>query len=339
MKKKLKVAVLIDAWFPFYGGGQVHVRELTKRLSVDCRFKLYHPNSTNILLRFLWALTVIPQLLRDYSTERFDLIHAHAYIAGFPGKVISKILHIPVVYTVHGSNVLDLRELTRSNPALDIKIPIWKYALEKWLLTGIRYDHQITVGSKYLTHKNVNKNISVIPNGVDTKEFDKLKETKRKQFTLIFVGRDDPMKGIQFLDGAMNLIHQKHPQIKLVKIKTGKIQGRKLVKEYKSSHVFILPSLSEGHPLTLLEAWAAELPVIVTSVGDNPKMVKKGVNGYLVPAADEESLAQAILDAYRNPNLERLGKAGYNLVKKKYTWEKAAKATLKVYKEVIHGVR
>lgn len=337
MKKKLRLALLIDAWFPFHGGAQEHVRSILKRLSKECNFTIYHASSACIVDRALWSIFVIPKVVLEHRKENFDLIHAHAYIAGLPGKILSLILNIPVIYTVHGSSILDLKKMIDKDPSLNIRVPSWKYFLEKWLLTGIRYDSEISVSQHFLSHKNTNKKIYVIPNGVDVGEFDKVRVNKQKQFTIISIGRDDPVKGIDYLEKAMKIIKKKHPEIRLKRITGGIYKRMDLVRAYKSSHLFVLPSLAEGQPLTLLEAWAAKLPVVVTAVGDNSLMVKEEENGYLVPPADNQALAHAITKAYNNSNLDHLGEAGYNLVKSKYFWEKAAKATLEVYKEAISG--
>jgi len=66
----------------------------------------------------------------------------------------------------------------------------------------------------------------------------------------------------------------------------GKLFGDDLISEYKRNHVFVLPSLAEGQPLTLLEAMASKLPVIVTDVGDNSYFVKNHENGYILPSAN-----------------------------------------------------
>lgn len=333
--KRIKVAVLIDAWFPFYGGGQVHVKEITKNLQKQCEFEIFHSPSARPASRILWSARVIPQVIKDHKQKKFDLVHAHAFLAGIPGKAISRALNLPVVFTIHGSHILDIYQ--------DIKIkkifkpPKWKYFLEKMILTGLRYDYQISVAERFLSYDNVNQKIAVIANGVNVSDFDSVKTGKNKQFTIIFVGRQDKIKGISYLDSAFKKLKQKHPDIKLVKVSGGRAAGKQLIKLYKSSHLFVLPSLAEGQPISLLEAWAAKLPVIVTRVGDNAKMVEEGINGYLVPPADESELYQAMLKAYENSALEELGQAGYNLVKKSYTWKQAARKTLKVYKEVLNG--
>lgn len=320
----MKVLVLIDAWFPFIGGSQIQIKNLKRILEKNykCKFYILHSPSVNIIIRFLWAFWVIPQAIILYLRHNFDLIHAHAYWPGIPGKILSKILKIPIIFTVHGSNLLDLNK----------KSP--RYYLEQLILTKIKYNTVISVSSNFLKHKNVNKKIVVIPNGVDIRSFDRVKIKKEKPFKIIFVGRNDPVKGLKFLKKAMIRVKKEFPQARL-KIIAGAVDYQDLIKEYKSSHVFVLPSLSEGQPLSLLEAWAAKLPVVVTRVGENPKMVKNGDNGYLVEPGDSTSLAKAILKVLKDKKRGVMGKRGYQLVKRKYSWQKCAQKTYEVYQLLV----
>ena len=160
--RKINVAVLIDAWYPFIGGGQVHVANITGRLSKKCRFTLYHSKKTDIFSRAIWSISVIPKLLNDHQKKKFDLIHAHAYISGLSGFILAELLRIPVIFTVHGCNLLDIHELLNKKKNINFRIPVFKYLLEKFLLTKIYYNHVISVSGNFLKHKNVNKNISVI---------------------------------------------------------------------------------------------------------------------------------------------------------------------------------
>ena len=203
-------------------------------------------------------------------------------------------------------------------------------------MTKIKYDQIISVASNFLRHKNVNKNIVVIPNGVNIKEFKslKVKKLKRKSLIILSVGRDDPIKGWEYLRKAFKRVKKEFPQAELKIINSG-YKHADLVKEYLKADVFVLPSLSEGQPLTLLEAWAAKLPVIVTAVGENPKMVKNGVNGYIIEPGNANLLAQAILKMLRNKKRDLLGKKGYQLVKSKYTWKKCAQRTYEIYQKVL----
>lgn len=64
---------------------------------------------------------------------------------------------------------------------------------------------------------------------------------------------------------------------------------------------FVLPSLAEGISNTILEAMASGLPVTATSVGGNVELLEDGTTGRLVPAADPDSMARAMLEGFRDP--------------------------------------
>lgn len=327
----MKILILIDAWFPFIGGAQVQIKNLKKILErkYNCKFVILHSPSVNIFIRFLWSFWVIPQAIFLYQKHKFNLIHVHAYWPGIPGKILSRLLRIPVIFTVHGSNLLDLR------------VKSFRAFLEKIILTKIKYDQVISVASNFLKYKNVNKsNIKVINNGVDVDRFKTLKlQTSKKpkqnsKFTLLFVGRDDSVKGLVYLRKAMIEVKKEFPKAELKIINSG-YKHADLITEYLKADLFVLPSLSEGQPLTLLEAWAAKLPVVATAVGDNPKMVKNGVNGYLVEPGNVKALSKAIIKTLQSKKRILMGKRGYSLVKKNYTWKKCAQKTWRTYQKVL----
>lgn len=325
-KTKYRIAMLIDAWFPFYGGGQVHVDNLTRHLGKRPRLtiELFYAGRSYILVRLFWSIIAILQVLYYHQKKSFDLIHSHGYIAGLPAKVLSLLLKIPVVHTVHGSSLIDQNKKTP------------KAWLERILLTKISYDAQITVSSNFLMHENVNQNISIIPNGVDVSKFNKIKTRKNSKPSIIWVGRDDRVKGIKYLKAAIVKVRKKFPSLHAELVTGGRLVGEALIKAYKQSHVFVLSSLAEGQPLTLLEAWAAKLPVVVTNVGDNPQMVKDGINGYLVESENTQQLANSIIKVLKNKSrAKKMGLSGYRLVKSKYSWEAVAKQTYQVYRKLI----
>jgi glycosyltransferase involved in cell wall biosynthesis len=150
---------------------------------------------------------------------------------------------------------------------------------------------------------------------------------------VLFVGRkNDPIKGFEVLEEAMKLVIREVPNIELL-VAGGSVSPDEVVKMYGRADLFVLPSLSEGFPLTLFEAWAAKLAVVATAVGEVPNIVDDGVNGYLVPPGEAGSLAQAIITALKNPDLAKMGENGYNLAKE-YTWERVASQTQGVYQKI-----
>ena len=324
--KRLSVCMLIDAWFPFVGGGQVHVKNLIKYLEVEepVKVTLFHSPHHHVLIRALWTLWVIPQVVAHHLKAPFQLIHAHAFAAGLPGKTLSSLLRLPVVYTVHGSHLMDTK--TRG-------VKAWG---ERFLLTKISYSHQISVTRSFAKYDNVNKNISIIRNGADIEAFNKVKAKKNKQFTLLYVGRDHPTKGLPILRQAFAQVKNQYPKIKLKLVTHGKITGKALIKEYKKAHAFILPSLVEGQPIAILEAWAAKLPVIATRTAGVKEIATHGKNALLIAPDNINALKKAItkLMKMKVSQRDKLTASGYKGVKQKYTWRHIAGQTYHIYLEV-----
>ena len=82
---------------------------------------------------------------------------------------------------------------------------------------------------------------------------------------------------------------------------TGAVDPRDMPAVYDAADVFVNASLVDNQPLSILEAFAAGLPVVTTAVGDIPAMVRDGVTGWLVPERDPVLLADAIEDVVSDP--------------------------------------
>lgn len=358
----MKVAVVIDTWFPYIGGGQINAWEITRRITqkgihIDIITRdngkdgLKTPKNVKVIKLGPRAnpfdtFSKIAFLVRSFFylySHSYDLVHAHAFLPGITARLLLVAKGTPAIFTVHGTSL-----------GTSLLGPLQRY-VEKFILTEILYSAQITVSRDFLSLQNINKNIFYIPNGVNVSDFDKVKSHKFKDPTLIFVGRLHPQKNLKtlitaigqlvsdFLDLRLLIIgegsqkQELQEQVKIAKLTKqvkflDKIQGQNLIKLYKSSHIFILPSIYEGQPLTLLEAWAAKLPVIVTKTGDCQFLVKNGINGYLIenPASSDE-IAKTVKKALSSPNLARMGQNGYNLVKENFSWEKSTRETQTVY--------
>jgi glycosyltransferase involved in cell wall biosynthesis len=104
---------------------------------------------------------------------------------------------------------------------------------------------------------------------------------------------------------------------------------------YAASMVCMYPStVSEPFGLTMLEALASARPMIVTETGGMPEIIKDGINGFIVPVKDFESLASRIVQLLANKELrERLGYTGRQMVEQQYTKEIVAENTVRLYRK------
>lgn len=361
----MKVAVIIDTWFPFIGGGQINAWEISRRLArkgikIDIvtrnngqdklkkvkNLKIFKLGSRSVPEDSLSKLFFLIRSFLFIQKRNHHLVHAHAFLPGITARLLMVFKGVPAVFTVHGSSI---------NTKLNNFFSRW---LEKFILTQIRYSAQITVSHDFLKLKNINRKIFYIPNGVNVADFGKIKIQKFKDPTLIFVGRLHPQKNLKTLIMAINYVKEKIPNVRLLIVGKGnqkkelmklvqrlalknKVEflgqkiGRDLIKLYKSSHLFVLPSVYEGQPLTLLEAWAAKLPVVVSKTGDCQYLVKNGINGYLIEdQSNPNNIAKFIMVALKNKDLEKIDQNSYNLVKEKFNWQESAHLTLDVYEKI-----
>jgi glycosyltransferase involved in cell wall biosynthesis len=103
-----------------------------------------------------------------------------------------------------------------------------------------------------------------------------------------------------------------------------------------SCDLFVLPSLFEGHPLSILEAMAAGKPVIASAVGGTDEAVVHGETGILVPPADPHALALAIRRVISDPALaQRLAAAGEARARQEFSAETMVQRTTQVYEEIL----
>lgn len=101
----------------------------------------------------------------------------------------------------------------------------------------------------------------------------------------------------------------------------------------KAFDIFVLPSIKEGLPYTLLEAGLAELPVIATDVGGNPEIIENGKTGILIPPANSEALANAIEKLIKNESLRKtLAQNLHQKILNEFSFGRMLKQTIELYK-------
>lgn len=144
---------------------------------------------------------------------------------------------------------------------------------------------------------------------------------------ILFVGRNDVVKGIKYLQEAYELIKSDFPDFALVLVgeglPTGKLSLQETRNKMKDCYCLVVPSLTEGLPRVILEAMALGKPVIVSNVGGIPDLVKDGQTGFLCQAGDSWDLAEKLRILLSNEGLAiEMGRRGKEIIKQNFSNEK-----------------
>lgn len=107
----------------------------------------------------------------------------------------------------------------------------------------------------------------------------------------------------------------------------------------RQHHIMVMPSVmdSESFGVAALEASACGRPVIASNVGGVPEVVLDGTTGILVPPKDPDKLAKAIIKLAQDVEVrEKMGRAGYEFVKQRYSWERSLDMMCDLYERLIN---
>jgi len=284
-----------------------------------------------------------------------NLLAAHDYKAVITGLPTARLLRIPLV--VHA----------RGRTSHTRRVQIYE-ALERTLM---RYaDHVVTVSEamrRELISTGIDPNrVTAVHNSINPPAAPPnslLKTTARRRLGLPenalvvgSVGRLSPEKGHAYLLEAAAKLNGSAPGFVLVLIGDGpekenlsnlcsslKISDRVRLVGFASDageliaafDILALPSLSEGLPNVVLEAYAKAVPVVASAVGGVPEVVRHGETGLLVAPKDSDALASAIAKLLASPSeAQRMGRAGFELVTNRFCTAKNADKLARVYASV-----
>lgn len=273
------------------------------------------------------------------------IIHTHSPDLGFVCSFVARLYGIPVVHTCHGVTFADKQ------------YPRVKRIIEKFFLKHGLFSAIITVDKTSLQafHDAGIEQVIYIPNGVDIAFFNPGPRNTEEVCTFLFVGRLENQKGLIYLIEAVKLLASSHHNFKVLIVGQGSLRdalqsqvrayhlenfifftGAKDKAElrdyYHHADVFVLPSLWEGFPLTILEAWASGIAVIATKVNGIPAICTDKKNALLVAKENPQELFSAMEMLLNNRILaESLGQQGRILVSKYFSQQEINDEILEVY--------
>ena len=276
-------------------------------------------------MHFPLDLTPLPNLIRWARLNGINLVHTHGSRANLLGRLGARWLAVPSLTTVHSSLAHDYLSPWSAYMALRLD------RLTLPLTSGI-----ITV-SEYLAKEVAlrgGRNLETIYNGQAPIFFDN-SASSRQQFRLQWgippdalilgtIGRLHPTKGHTYLIKTATQLRSKFHNLHLLLIGDGPLR-QSLESELKESGIphtltgylpqayealpamdlFVLPSVSEGMGLVLLEAMQAGVPIVASDVGGIPEVVRSGKDGLLVPPGDVAGFSDACSKIINNPELAK----------------------------------
>jgi glycosyltransferase involved in cell wall biosynthesis len=321
--------------------------------------------------KFQYAcLRKVPKLVDE---EGIDLIHSHT--AHMPDLLLQfKHSKIPTVTTIHTtikgqrngskSSKIPFSALDQSEkityaalPFLNIAESVYFRKKRSYITVSEWMKQQIT--SQY--PKIEKSSVTVIHNSVDKNFFSPMPSIPKKE-VILFTGRLIAGKGINDLVTAMPHIIREFPESKFVFVGPGnpnyyineirkkgipeknfeftgylKETGN-LVDYYRSSSIYMAPTLYENLPIRVLEAMSCGLPVIASNVCAIPEVIENGVNGFLTQPCSPDELAKTACELLGDSKLRnKLGSEARKTIEEKFDINISVSKTLEKYRQVINS--
>ena len=293
----------------------------------------------------------VRQIEECIQEDGIELLHTHGYKADLYGYVAARRSGKPIVATCHN--------WVGGTAALGIYNHLDRMALKRFQGLAAVSD---SVAQRLLASGVPARKIRTIANGIDVQTFERAHPSQIFNFdgskVVGMVARLDLQKGFEYLLRASSELRSAFPGLKVVIVGEGpdrnEIEGMihrlglqsnvilagqhsDMPGIYAALDVFVLPSLNEGLPMTILEAMAASRPVIATRVGAIPKVIQDGETGLLVDPGDIQGLRDALARLLTDSDFCcRLGAAGHDWVSRNYTSEAMAMKYRQMYDEVLN---
>lgn len=320
------------------------------------------------------------QAVQQFAAEEgtsYDLIHSHYWLSGLvAGKLKEAWNGIPIVHMFHTLGRMKNRIATADRelaPPERIEGEQQVIEIADRIVTATPAEQ---AQLHWLYGNRSGKEVVVSP-GVDLERFKPIpKEAAKAQVgipvndrSILFVGRIEPLKGVDTLLQAMALIQERYPEaiedvdvtiiggdpwandpdLEMARLQAmrqqlgihdivtfmGARDQNELPNYYSAAEMVVMPSHYESFGMVALEAMATGTPVIASEVGGLAFLVRDGENGFHVPSRDPEALAGRIYELLTNETCRiRLGQNAREYAKR-YAWSDIAERMLAVYGDLL----
>jgi len=296
-------------------------------------------------------LTIIKR--NDYDIVYTRTLSVHFLISGIIAKLLFK---KKLVVQISGAR------MNAKGFRGKFFIPFLRKAID---VADIIFSNSDLVISKIENHLGIidRQKVIIFDEGINLKNFNPDSNPKLGN-VLLTVARIAPVKGIEETIKSLPYVKKEIPDISFrivgtiddhnyyKKLKSlianldcdkivdfvGPVPNDKIKEYHNSSKIFLLTSKSEGSSISTLEAMASGMPVIVSSVGGLPDLVKDGYNGYLITNNQTQILAQKIISLLKNEELcKKIGKNARKTVEEKHSVDFFISNLTKIFNELMTG--
>jgi phosphatidylinositol alpha-mannosyltransferase len=276
---------------------------------------------------------------RVLERERFDLIHVHEPMTPTPGVAALAMARCPIVATFHACGELSWLKFAK---------PVWGFLVD-------RIDHRIAVSepARNSAARYFPGDYDLIPNGVLVP--DKAEPGSREE-QVVFVGRQEPRKGLQVLLRAWPEIRRRTGvrlrvvgadplavRLLFARLRVpdegvdvlGFLSQDALTEELLSAKALVAPSLGgESFGMVLTRAFACATPVVASDI-PGYRGVMEPEAGRLVPPSDPKALADAVVGLLADEaTRESLGRAAREIAVERYSWDTIAQRLAEIYESL-----
>jgi glycosyltransferase involved in cell wall biosynthesis len=292
----------------------------------------------------------------------YEVVNLHAPWGGVYGlsrKLFSSAAFPPYVFTMQGSEERYARAMRFEQKKDRASHFAWKNRLWHRLYQQTMYDLAIKTADfgnvanregwilSELKYGHPPGRVWYIPNGTNPEFFQQHSFLDSDAHRLLYVGTWLDRKGVFYLVESFAQLAPSLPQLSLTiagcllseeqirahfpaalrpRVRVLPFLNREAMPNLYATHdIFVLPSLVEGMPLTLLEAMASAMPVVTTNTCGMADVVENGVNGILVPPADSAQLAGAIESLCKSIDLCKTLSSAAQDTAQRYTWSAVAR--------------
>ncbi|MBN2044022.1 MAG: glycosyltransferase [Anaerolineales bacterium] len=307
----------------------------------------------------------------------YDLIHSHYWMSGIVGKELKQAWGVPMIHMFHTLGLMKNRIAGEGEYEGDYRIKGEREVLRH--ADKIIVATQAELAQLQWLYEVRTDNMVVIPPGVNTGRFYPINQRDAREYIalgcgmkmLLFVGRIEPLKGVDILLRALAILHERgvmkkfqiclaiiggdagiseqemsvemaklmelRRQLDLEEVVTflGKRSQDTLPYYYSAADVVVMPSHYESFGMVALEAMACGTPVVASQVGGLAYLIQDGETGYHVRGNDPEELAKRLFDLISDDELHAEMSEKAAAYAKEYSWAMIAGRIEEVYNKLV----